>query len=141
MRDVPGEPQQLELEPEGHWIERGTPARARRNRIHRREEPRQRLEGTLVALLLDEEAQHGLGADEPDREAVRILACGTMRIDERDASHGVQLAGALMQEELHMRERLEPRAEARLRLAHALRDRADAAAVGRVQVEDRSASP
>ena len=38
--------------------------------------------------------------------------------------------------ELDVRERLEPRAEARLRLADALRDRADAAAVERVEVED-----
>ena len=41
-----------------------------------------------------------------------------------------------MEHELDMRERLEPRPEARLRLADALRDRADASAVCRVQVED-----
>ena len=38
--------------------------------------------------------------------------------------------------ELDVRERLEPAAEAGLRLADALRDGADAAAVGRVEVED-----
>ena len=38
--------------------------------------------------------------------------------------------------QLDVRERLEPRAEAGLRLADALRDRADAAAVERVEVED-----
>ena len=41
-----------------------------------------------------------------------------------------------MEQQLDVRERLEPRAEARLRLAHALRDRSHAAAVVRVQVQD-----
>ena len=130
MRDVAGEPQELELERERDRIERGTSARARPDRVHRREEPRQRLERALVPLLLDEQPQHRLRADEPDREAVRILARRPMRVDERDAGDGVQLAGALVEEELDVRERLEPRAEARLRLADALRDRADAAAIG-----------
>ena len=125
VRDVAGEPQQLELERERERIERGTSARAGRNRIHGGEEPRQRLERALVALLLDEEPQHRLGADEPDREAVRILARGPVRVDERDAGDRVQLAGSLVEHQLDVRERLEPRAEARLRLAHALRHRAD----------------
>ena len=136
VRDVAGEPQQLELERERDRIERGTSARARRDRVDRGEEPRQRLERALVALLLDEEPQHRLGADEPDREAVRILARRPVRVDERDAGDRVQLARALVEHQLDVRERLEPRAEARLRLAHALRDRTDPTALGRVQVED-----
>ena len=52
------------------------------------------------------------------------------------AGDRLQLAGALVQHQLDVRERLEPRAEARLRPPHALRDRADAAAVGRVDVQD-----
>ena len=41
-----------------------------------------------------------------------------------------------MEHERDVRERLEPRAEARLRPPDALRDRPDAAAVERVEVED-----
>ncbi len=100
------------------------------------EEPRQRLEGPLVLLLLDEEPQHRLGADERDREPVRVLARRPVGVDERDAGHGVQLPRAVVKKQLDVRERLEPRAEARLRLADSLRDRADPAAVGRVHVED-----
>ena len=59
---------------------RGRAGRARRapaaggERVDRPEEPRQRLEGALVLLLLDEEPEHRLGSDERDREAVRLLA-------------------------------------------------------------------
>ena len=82
------------------------------------------------------EAQHRLGADQADGEPVRILArrvVGRAQIGARDR---LQLARALVQHQLDVRERLEPRAEARLRLADALRDRADPAAVGRVDVQD-----
>ncbi len=141
VRDVAGEPQKLELERERERIERRASPHACRNRVHCREEPRQRLERALVALLLDEEPQHRLGADEPDGEAVRILARRPMRVDERDAGDRVQLARALVEEQLDVRERLEPRAEARLRLAHALRHRADPAAILRVHVEDAVGLP
>ena len=136
MRDVAGEPQELELERERERVERCASARAGRDRVHRDEEARQRLERALVPLLLDEEPQHRLRPDEPDREAVRVFARRPVRVDERDAGDRVQLAGALVEEQLDVRERLEPRAEARLRLADALRHRAHAAAVERVQVED-----
>ena len=112
------------------------PRAAGGNRVDRLEEARQRLECALVPLLLDVEPQHRLRADEADREPIRILAGRAMRVDERGARDRVQLARALVEEELDVRERLEPRAEARLRLAHALRDRADPAPVERVQVED-----
>ena len=135
VRHVAGEPQQLELERKRDRIERSTATRARRNRIHGGEEPRQRLEGALVALLFDEEPQHRLGTDESDRQAVRVLARGPVCVDERDAGDRVELAGSLVEHQLDVRERLEPRAEARLRLSHALRHRADAAALGRVQME------
>ena len=59
-----------------------------------------------------------------------------MCVDERDARDRVQLARALMEHELDVRERLEPCAEVRLRLAHSFGDGADAAAIERVEVED-----
>src|SRR5439155_19782763 len=58
------------------------------------------------------------------------------RPDEVDARHRLPLALPLVEDRLDVRERLEPRAESRLRPADALRDGADAAAVERVQVED-----
>ena len=136
MRDVAGEPEQLELERERERVEGRPPPKPRGSAVERGEEPRQRLERALVPLLLDEEPQHRLGADEADRRAIRVLPCRSMRVDERRARDRVQLARALVEQELDMRERLQPPAEARRGLAHALRDRADASAVVRVQVED-----
>ena len=71
--DVAGEPQKLQLKGECEWIEPGTTSRAGRQSVDSREESRERLERALILLLLDEEAQHRLGADEPDREPVGIL--------------------------------------------------------------------
>ena len=59
-----------------------------------------------------------------------------MRGAQVGAGHGLQLAGALVQHQLDVRERLEPAAETGLRPPHALGDGADAAAVGRVDMED-----
>ena len=72
----------------------------------------------------------------PTREAVRLLARRAVRADELDAGDGVQLARALVQHQLGVRQRLEPRAEARLRLAHALRDRADPSAFAGIDMQD-----
>ena len=74
--------------------------------------------------------------DEADRAAIRVLAGRPMCVDERDARDRVQLARALMEHELDVRERLEPRAEAGLRLADPFGDGAYAPAVVRVEVED-----
>ena len=137
MRDVAGEPQQLELEGEREWIERGTTSRAGRQGVDSGEESRERLERALVLLLLDEEAQHRLGADEPDREPVGILARRAVRVDERDAGDGVELSRALVQQQLDVRERLEPSAEPRLRLAdRPSRSRRTRPRSSRVHVED-----
>ena len=59
-----------------------------------------------------------------------------MRAQELDAGDRLELPRSLVQHQLDVRERLEPRAEARLRLADALRDRADPAALGGVEVQD-----
>ena len=55
--------------------------------------------------------------------SVRIRSCE--RTSDR-ARHRLELAAAVVEDELDVRERLEAGAEARLRLAHALRDGADA---------------
>ena len=59
-----------------------------------------------------------------------------MGADELDAGDRVQLAAARVQEELSVRERLEPATDARFRPADALGDRPDPAPVGGVQMED-----
>ena len=76
VRQVAGEPEQLELERERERVER-RPRRARGSSSSSDvEEARQRRERALVPLLLGEEAQHRLGADQPDAEPVRLLAHG-----------------------------------------------------------------
>ena len=59
-----------------------------------------------------------------------------MRAQQLDAGDRLQLPRSLVQHQLDVRERLEPGAEARLRLADALRDRPDPAAALGVEVED-----
>jgi glutaredoxin 3 len=59
-----------------------------------------------------------------------------MRGTQIRSGHRLQLARALVQHQLDVRERLEPAAEARLRPPDALRDRADATTIRRVDVED-----
>ena len=73
VRQVAGQPEQLELEREPERIERGSVGRMRRL-IEKVEEPRQCGERPLVRLLLAEQPQHRLGADHPDREPVVVLA-------------------------------------------------------------------
>ena len=129
VRQVAGEPQQLQLEREPERVERRPAAGDRRRVVEQVEEPRQRVERALVRLGLAEEPQHRLGADQPDVQAVAVLAGRVVRAEQLDAGDRLQLAAALVQHQLDVRQRLEPRAEPRLRLAHAFRDRADPAAV------------
>ena len=136
MGHVPGHPQQLQLEREHDGIERGARAGPRRSLVERVEEARQRREGLLVRLLLGEEPQHRLEPDHPDLEPVGIRADAVVRADERRAGDGVELAAALVEDELDVGERLQAGTEARLRLADALRDRADASPLVRVDVQD-----
>src|SRR5581483_3512627 len=89
----------------------------------------------LVPLLLGEEPQHRLGADQPDAQPVVVVPGRLVGAAQDDARDRLQLARALVQLELDVREGLEAPPEARGRLAHALRDGAEAAALGRVEVE------
>ena len=82
MRQEALEPEQLQLEREDERIEGGPPARLRRPRVQRIEEPRQGKERAVVPLLLGVEAEHRLEADEPDLEAVRVDADRVVRADE-----------------------------------------------------------
>ena len=136
MRRVAREPQQLELEPERERVERRTGRRAACERVHQVEEARDRLEGPCVRLLLREQAQHRLGTDEADAEPVLVRPGRVVRPDQLDARHRAELAAAVVHHQLDVGERLEARAEARLRAPDALRHRADSAVLERVQVQD-----
>ena len=79
---VTGEPEQLELERESDRVELGAVRRPALEHVEEVEEAGQREERPLVALLLGEEAKHRLGADEADREPVRVFAHRGVRADE-----------------------------------------------------------
>ena len=55
---------------------------------------------------------------------------------EVDAGHGVELTRPVVQQDVDMRQRLETRTEPRFRLPDSLRDRADATAIERVEVQN-----
>src|SRR5262245_31098452 len=59
-----------------------------------------------------------------------------MGADERCPGDGVELTAAVMEDELHVRKRLEAAAETRFRLADTLGDRTHPPAVERVEVQD-----
>jgi hypothetical protein len=99
MREIPGEPEQLELEREPERVERRTGVH-RREAVEEIEEPGQRLEGPRVCLLLGEQAQHRLRAEQPDPEPVLLLPRLAMRAEELDARHSLQLPRALVQHQL-----------------------------------------
>ncbi len=136
VRQVTRQPEELELERERERFERRAAVVRDARLVEQVEEARERDERALVRLRLREQAQHRLDADQTGAQAIRLLPRRTVRAHEVDARDRVQLAGALVQEKRDVRQRLEARAEARLRLPDALRDRTDAAALARVEVED-----
>src|SRR5581483_10480712 len=134
VRKVPREPEQLQLEREAERLEVGAAASA--NVVEEVEESGERLERPNVRLLLDEQPQHRLRADQPDGQPERVLSRGAVRPHELDPGDGVELAAAAMEEQLYVRQRLEPPTEARAGTADAFRDRADTTAVERIEVEN-----
>ena len=135
VRQIAGEPQELQLEPERQRVD-GRTGRQRGQLVERVQEPCERRERPLVRLLLGVEPQHRLQPDQPDLQAIRVRARAVVRADEGGAGHRVELAAAVMEDELDVRERLEPPAEPRLGLPHPFRHRAYPAAVERVEMED-----
>jgi hypothetical protein len=136
VREIAREPQQLQLEREGERVERRPRRREHGRRVEKLEEPVEGVERTLVRLRLAEQPKHRLGSYQSDGEPVRLLAHAPVRPYEVHPRHRVQLARSFVEHELHVRERLEPAAEARLRLSRTLRNRPDAATGRRVQVKD-----
>ena len=92
MRQVAGEPEQLELEGEHKRIE-GRALGAFRQLVEEVEEARDRGEGALAGLLLAEAAEHRLQPDQTHREAgedlpnVSVIAFSGLTVDAARA-HG-----------------------------------------------------
>ena len=135
VRQVAREPQQLQLEREPERVE------------HRdRRRPASRRAGRGTASIASNARAFGSGstnrrsiASAPISPTARRCDCSRAAWCERRSStpgHRVQLARALVQHQLGVRQRLEPGAEARLRLAHALRDRADPSAFAGIDMQD-----
>src|SRR5205085_11248540 len=89
VRQVPGEPEQLQLEAEDERID-GRSCRRGGRLVEQVEEACERAEGPLVRLRLAEEPQHRLGADQADVEAVRLLAAQAVRAQQLDAGDRLQ---------------------------------------------------
>ena len=94
------------------------------------------LERMRVRVLFDEEAQHRLEADVAHGHPVAVDAPALVGAQKVGAADGAELPSPLVEHELDVAERLQPRAEARLRLAHALGYRAHPPALQGVEVED-----
>ena len=124
MREIAREPEELELEGEDERLQSRLRRKLRLDVVQQVEEPRERVERSRLRLLLDEEAQHCLEPDVADGEPVRIRARTVVRADQLRPADRVQVAPALVQQQLDVGERLEPTAEARLGLADSLGDRA-----------------
>src|SRR5436190_4578150 len=140
VRQVSREPQQLELERQRQRVERETRL-PRRSIVEQVEKAGQRFERTHVSFLLREQPQHRLRSDQTDAETVLLLTDTAMRTDELDASHGLEIAGSLVQQQLHVRQGLEAGTEAGFRLPDSLCDRTDTPAIEGVQMQDAICLP
>ena len=110
MRQVAGQPEQLELEGECKRVQRRTGGE-RLEVVEQVEKARQRLKRARVRLLFREKAQHRLGAEQAHPKPVLLLARFMVRTEQFHSRDGLQLARALIQHQLDVRERLEPRTE------------------------------
>src|SRR5207248_5571261 len=72
VRQVPGEPEQLQLKRERDRVQRRTRC-ARRQLVDDVEEARQRLEPARIPLLFGEQPEHRLRAEEADAEPVLVF--------------------------------------------------------------------
>ena len=85
MREVTGEPEELQLKRQRERVERRTRRSARRDLVEELQEARERSERTRVRLLLRKEAQRRLDPYESDREPVRIFPRLPVRVDQLGA--------------------------------------------------------
>lgn len=137
VREVPGEPEQLELKRENERIQTGRRGEVgRRSLVEDVQEAGQGVEGTWILVVLQEEPQDCLEPDMADGEPEPVGAARVMRTHKVDTGDRVQLAAPLVEDDLDVRERFQAASEARHRLARALRDCPDPAPLEREEVEN-----
>jgi hypothetical protein len=107
-----------------------------RHRVEQRQLVREQVVGGPVGLARVEQPQDGVAGLGGALERRPPLAQGRVRVHGVGARDRAEVAAALAQDQPHARERLEPPAEPRLHPPDALRDRAHAAAVLAVEVQD-----
>ena len=96
MRQVAGDRQQLQLEGQSERVELGIGGALERPVEHVQEAGQAR-ERARMRLGLDEQLQHRLGSDQPDRQRVPVGPHRLVGVDDVGARDGVQLAAALVQ--------------------------------------------
>ncbi len=133
-RETGGE-QQLQAEGErapalARWLA------AARALVEQRERAAQQVEHARMGLGGLEQAPDSVARARGRVERARVGAQARVGVDRVRAGHRQELAAAFVQLEPQAEEGLEPPAEAARRAAHALGDRADVAAIERVQAQD-----
>ena len=123
---------QQQLQAEG---ERLGPARVLGPLVEQRQLVAEQVVGGRVGLGRVEQPQDRLAGLGAALERGAVLAQAGVGVDGVGLADRAELAAALVQHELHAAERLEAAAEPRFHPPHALRHRAHAAAVGRVEVQ------
>jgi hypothetical protein len=98
VRQVAGEPEQLELEREAERLELRPRSRFAVRRVQYVEEADNGRKDALVSLLVGEQAKHRLGPDQAHGEPVRAFADRGMWPHERGSGHRRQLAAALVEQ-------------------------------------------
>ena len=131
LRREAGREQQLQAEGE-----RVRAAGAGGIAVEQRELVGQQVVDAGVRVAVVEDARDRLARARGAVQRAGVLAQARVRGDGLGRGDGQQVAAALVQDEVEPEERLEPPAEARARLAHALGDRAQAAARRGIQMED-----
>ncbi len=118
------------------WLSVDPSASAPRVLVEQRQLAAQQVEHAGVRLRGLEQPPHRVARARRRVQAARVTAQARVAIDRLRAGDRQQLAPAFVQLDVQAEERLQAPAEAAARAPHALRDRAHAPALRRVQVQD-----
>ena len=104
--------------------------------VENRQVAAEQVVGGEVRLLGVAEAQHRVAGARRGPQRRPVGSQVGVRGDRVRRGHRAQIAAALVEDQVEPKERLQPPAEARARLAHALGDRPDPPPRGAVEVQD-----
>src|SRR3954468_8959626 len=124
---------QQQLEPERERVRAAGP---RRLGVEQRELVREQVVDARVRVAVVEDPRHGLARARRAVERPGVLPEPRVRRDRLRRRDRQEVAAPLVEHQVQAEERLQPAAEARARLAHALCDRAQSATMRGIQVED-----